>query len=197
MAEGKKFYQTLGGKLLLWFLGLSLVPMLVLSIVSYRTASTSLREQIFSKLSAVSDIKKRQIEYYFFEIFGTMGFRFFMLLGLFGLFYLICKCKDKKSIPIIILLFFLITIFGRWVYFSFHITAALILAMIVWQYYQNWRRTKKACYPFWAFAILLLSQIIFCLLFLTPKVYVIAETVQLGGFLLLLYCYIKLVLKNG
>jgi len=68
MAEGKKFYQTLGGKLLLWFLGLSLVPMLVLSIVSYRTASTSLREQIFSKLSAVSDIKKRQIEYYFFEI---------------------------------------------------------------------------------------------------------------------------------
>ena len=43
-------------------------------------------------------------EYYYFEIFGTLAFRFLMLVGLFGLYYIICKCQDRKSIPIILFL---------------------------------------------------------------------------------------------
>ncbi len=136
-------------------------------------------------------------EYYYFEIIGTLAFRFFMLLGLFGLYYIICKCQDLKSIPLIILLIFLTTIFSNIQYFAFHITAAMLFGLIVWQYYLNIKVQKKqlltARSPVVAFGALLLSQLIFSLLFLTPKIYVIAEIVQLIGFLLLLYNYIQLV----
>lgn len=137
-------------------------------------------------------------EYYYFEIIGTLAFRFFMLLGLFGLYYIVCKCQDKKSVPIIIVLIFLTTIFSNIQYFAFHIIAALFLGLIVWQYYLNAKLQNKSKNitlrsPIIAFSILLLSQLIFSLLFLTPEAYVVGETVQLIGFLPLLYNYIQLV----
>ena len=136
-------------------------------------------------------------EYYYFEIVGTLVFRFLMLLGLFGLYYLICRCQDKKTIPIVVFLLILTTIFSNIQYFAFHLTAAVILSLIVYQYYQNYKAMKKKKMtfqnPLIAFSVLLISQLIFALLFLNPKVYVVAEIVQLVGFLLLLYNYIQLV----
>ena len=136
-------------------------------------------------------------EYYYFEIFGTIAFRFLMLVGLFGLYYIICKCKDKKTIPIIVFLLILTTIFSTVQYFAYHLTAALLLGMIMWQYYKNWKKYPKAGHTFVAFALLFVSQIIFSLLFITPKIYVLAEIVQLTGFLFLLYNYFKLVRHSG
>ncbi len=138
-------------------------------------------------------------EYYYIEIFGTLAFRFLMLMGLFGLYYLINKCQDKKTIPIITFLIFLTTIFSNVQYFAFHLTAALILGLVVWQYYDSCKKQKKTltlCNPIVAFGFLFVSQLIFALLFLTPKVYVIAEIIQLFGFLLLLYNYMRLVWKQ-
>ena len=136
-------------------------------------------------------------EYYYFEIFGTLAFRFLMLVGLFGLYYIICKCQDQKSIPIIIILIFITTIFSNIQYFAFHLTAALLLGLIVWQLYCNMKEQKKqkltARTPIVAFGILLVSQLLFGLLFLTPEMYVVGEVVQLFGFLLLLHNYIQLV----
>ncbi len=134
-------------------------------------------------------------EYYYFEIFGTLAFRFLMLVGLFGLFYIICKCQDQKSVFIIIFLIFMTTIFSNIQYFAFHLTAALLLGLIVWQLYYNMReqQTITVRTPIIAFSVLLISQLLFGLLFLTPEMYVIGEVVQLFGFLLLLYNYIQLV----
>ncbi len=136
-------------------------------------------------------------EYYYFEIFGTIAFRFFMLIGIFGLYYIICKCKDRKTIPLVTFLLLLTTLFSTVQYFAFHITAALIFGSIIHQYWLNWNVQKKLYETYYAFGLLFLSQIIFTLLFLTPKVYIYAEMVQLLGFLTLLYVYIKLVWKNG
>ena len=136
-------------------------------------------------------------EYYYFEIFGTLAFRFLMLVGLFGLYYIICRCQDRKTIMLMIFLLFFTTIFSNIQYFTYHLTAALLLAVIVHQYYELCRQQKKKLFhfsnPMIAFGALLLSQIVFSLLFLTPKIYVFAEIIQLFGFLLLLYNYIRMV----
>jgi hypothetical protein len=155
-------------------------------------------EQVRHTLEGYTYVVNYVHEYYYLEIFGTLAFRFLMLVGLFGLYYIITKSQDKKSIPLVLFLLFFTTIFSNVQYFAFHLTAALLLGLIVWQYYELCRQQKKTftfCNPLVAFSILFMSQIIFSLLFLTPKVYVIAEIVQLFGFLLLLYNYVRLVWK--
>ncbi len=52
MAE-RKWFAGLQGKLLLWFLALALIPLLVVSVISYMNAARSLREGAFNRLKAV------------------------------------------------------------------------------------------------------------------------------------------------
>ncbi len=197
-ATAYKFYKLTDEKRYKWFsasfflIAVSYFFKILTNIIVYNEA---LGTQTLGKFTYTVQYVH---EYYYFEIIGTLAFRFFMLAGLFGLYYIICKCQDKKSIPIIIVLIFLTTIFSNIQYFAFHITAALFLGMIVWQYYVNCKVQNKAKNitlrsPITAFSILLLSQLIFSLLFLTPEAYVVGETVQLIGFLPLLYNYIQLV----
>ena len=82
-------------------------------------------------------------EYYYLEIFGTLAFRFLMLLGLFGLYYIICHCQDRKTIPIVVFLLFITTIFSNIQYFAFHLTTTLLFGLIVWQYYSLCKQKKK------------------------------------------------------
>ncbi|MBF0105601.1 MAG: methyl-accepting chemotaxis protein [Deltaproteobacteria bacterium] len=68
MANNKKsFLHTLKGKLILWFLGISLVPILGLSIISYISSSHNIKENIFNELTAVRDIKAQQINDFFLD----------------------------------------------------------------------------------------------------------------------------------
>jgi hypothetical protein len=195
-AAAYKFYTLTKEKKYLWFsvsffmISISYIFKILTNIIVYN--EYGLGREVLGKYTLTYQYVQ---EYYYFEIFGTLAFRFAMLLGLFGLYHLICKCKDIKSIPIIIFLLFLMTIFSNIQYFAFHGTAALFLGVIVWHYYQTSKATKQSFQrvgPPLAFAILFLSQLIFSLLFLTPHIYVIAETVQLLGFLVLLYAYFQL-----
>ena len=68
MPGEKRFYQTIRGKLLLWFLGLTLLPLLALSLFSYEISSKSLKEQVLLNLRVVNDMKAQEIEGYFSEI---------------------------------------------------------------------------------------------------------------------------------
>lgn len=192
-----KFYKLTAEKKYQWFsvsfflIALAYVFKILTNIIVYN-------EETGTKILGQFTYTVKYIhEYYYFEIFGTLAFRFVMLLGLFGLYYLICKCQDKKSIPIIVFLLFFTTIFSTVEYFAFHLTAALFLFFIVLQYCENCKKMKKDAWritnPVFAFSVLLLSQLIFTLLFLTPKVYVVAEIVQLLGFLFLLYNYLLLI----
>ena len=190
-----KFYKLTNEKTYKWF-SLSFFAMSLAYIFKILTNIVVYNEEWIGKeiLGKYTMTYQYVHEYYYFEIFGTIAFRFLMLVGLFGLYYIICKCKDKKTIPIMLFLLFFTTMFSNVQYFAFHLTAALMLAMIVYQYYQN---KKLQTGPARAFAFLLLSQIIFSLLFLTSHIYVIAEIFQLFGFLLLLQTYLKLVKHNG
>lgn len=74
MTEEKRrgLFGSLRGKLLLWFLALALIPVFVISIVSYRNTSVSLQKEAFAKLTSVAEIKKTQINNYFNERTGDL-----------------------------------------------------------------------------------------------------------------------------
>ncbi len=59
---------TIGGKLILAFLLISLTAISAVGFISYNTARTSLHNEQFNKLTAVREIKAAQIEEYFQQI---------------------------------------------------------------------------------------------------------------------------------
>ncbi len=72
MAEKRTFFKGLQGKLLLWFLSLSLIPILIISIVTYSNSSTALEAKIYDELAAVSVLQQDEVETYFSEKFADL-----------------------------------------------------------------------------------------------------------------------------
>ena len=58
-------WQSIRGKLLVAFLGLALVPLLLISLMAYGEAQLMLKQAAYDKLDAVRAIKKARIEAYF------------------------------------------------------------------------------------------------------------------------------------
>lgn len=139
---------------------------------------------------------------------GTTAFRFFMLAGLLGIFWIIGKSHEKNKM---LLLIYFIAVVSAVSIFSvialgmviplyplFHTTAALLLAYIAYFYYFNYlvKKKKATLYIFLSFLFLCLSQLIFNLVMIDLRVYVIAELLQLSGYFLLLYEYCLLIRKK-
>ncbi len=61
------FFRSMRGELLLYFLPLSLVPLIVISLLAYTQARNALQQAAGDKLEAVRAIKKNQIEGYLAE----------------------------------------------------------------------------------------------------------------------------------
>ena len=58
----------MGAKVITLFLIAGLVPFGITGVISYNSASTSLKQQSFNQLVSVREIKKKQIEDYFSTI---------------------------------------------------------------------------------------------------------------------------------
>ena len=67
------FFRSLKGKLILFFVLVGLIPALIVGVISYTTASGSMKTQAFNSLEAVQTIKAQQISNYFEEREGDMG----------------------------------------------------------------------------------------------------------------------------
>lgn len=131
---------------------------------------------------------------------GFIGFRFLFLAGMMGLFYLLYKHRDKKLFVIMLWLIVLATWFSLRNYFFFHITAVLFIALLFWYYYRACKtsfkkNTKTLKYLMATYWFLAMSQLSFIFVFVTNNLYALAETLQLIGFLLLLYCLITIFVK--
>ena len=61
------FIRSLRGKLLLFFLAVSLVPLLINSLILYRQVANKLESEAFNKLNATQQIKLNQVDDYFDE----------------------------------------------------------------------------------------------------------------------------------
>lgn len=134
------------------------------------------------------------------DLFYSIGFftlRFLLLLGLLGIFFVVYKTKDKKINFLLIYLAFVSALFGNYLFHIFHITSSLLLLFIFVYYYNNYHkyRSRNSFLVASSFFLIFVSQIIFITLEIHPIMYVIAESIQLLGYLMLLFTFISILKK--
>ncbi|MBT4539352.1 hypothetical protein HOI26_02375 [Candidatus Woesearchaeota archaeon] len=129
---------------------------------------------------------------------GTLLFRLFTLLGFYILFSIYCKKQQKPIYFLIIYFIIMITYFTLSEYHVFHLTTLILLLFLIKKYYDNYLKTKDkpAGLIFWSFLTIALSQLIFIFIGINNTFYVVAESVQLFGYLLLVISFI-MVRKYG
>lgn len=103
------------------------------------------------------------------------------------------KFYEVSQIALFIYLVLLISVVSNFKYFVFYLTSAVLLGLIVLNYYKNYLNTgnKNALKVIWAFLCILFGNLFFIFVFLIDKFYVLGEVFLLAGFLLLLYTYAK------
>ena len=130
---------------------------------------------------------------------GTyLAYRLFMLIGFLGIYSILYKIRGS-GIWVALYLTLIVTIFSTATYLIFYTTTAVFLFWITRYYYNNYKRlrTAKSQMVLSAFAFIMVGQIIFLGISYKMHSYIIGETLQLLGYLLLLSSYIGLVVKNG
>jgi hypothetical protein len=127
-----------------------------------------------------------------YNIFSFLTFSGFVLCHLLGLFFLYAIYnKDKHKTHLFLIAYFILlsTYLSHLNYYIFHLTALFFLAILSLIYlrkYSNngYDNTKKLYY---SFSILALSHLFFMFISVNQYFYVMAETIQLIGYLLLLF----------
>ncbi len=108
------------------------------------------------------------------------------------------KFHEVAQIALFVYLILLISIVSNFRYFVFYLTSAVLLGLIVLNYYKNYLNTgqnRNAYLVMLSFLFILIGNIFFVFVFLLPGIYVLGEALVLFGFLLLLYTYNKVTRK--
>ncbi|PIN73853.1 hypothetical protein COV20_01935 [Candidatus Woesearchaeota archaeon CG10_big_fil_rev_8_21_14_0_10_45_16] len=115
------------------------------------------------------------------------------------IFFISQKSRDRlhrfyelSQIGLFVYLVLLVSFVSNFRYFVFYLTSAVLLALIVLNYYKNYLNTdknKNAKMVMISFVFILLAQFFFIFVFMVPGLYVIGELLMLIGFLLILYAY--------
>ena len=129
---------------------------------------------------------------------GFFLYRLLTLLGLYMLYSIYQKNQPKSNIFIVTYLILISTCFSQSAYYIFHATALMLLLFVTAQYYKNYTRNKDftAKSLVSSFALITISQIFFMFVEVNTLLYVIAEFIQLFGYGILLFTFIK-VLQNA
>ena len=130
-------------------------------------------------------------------ILGYLVYRLLFLLGLYILYSIYQKNQPKSNIFLIAFFILISTYFSQSAYYIFHLTALVLLSLITMQYYANYKKNGQftAKLLTGSFAIIGMSQIFFIFVIFNQVIYVIAELIQLLGYLFLLTTFFK-VLRN-
>src|SRR3989338_643886 len=98
---------------------------------------------------------------------------------------------EVSQIALFVYLVLLIAFIGHFNYVVFYLTASVLLALIVLNYYKNYlnNANSNTFRVMLAFVFILLSHLFFTFIFLLPGLYVIGQLFLLSGFSLLLYTY--------
>jgi len=126
---------------------------------------------------------------------------FFALLGFMILFLIISQLtwKNKRVIVLLVYFVFLATWISAIYYQFFYLTSFVLLLLITYSYYHNYMKVKsqKARFVLIAFSILLVSQAFFVFVIYSRIIYVLAEVLQLFGFVYLLIPFILIFKKKS
>ena len=130
--------------------------------------------------------------------FGILLFRIAALLSLYFFYSTYSEKQSKSSMIIIIYLLLAVGYFSQQSYYFYHITAFIILLAICYYLFKVYKKNEYATTLLLtsSFAIIMLSRVLFIFLGVTALFYIMAEVVQLIGYLLLSMTFI-LVLNHG
>jgi hypothetical protein len=125
----------------------------------------------------------------------TYSYAIFSILMLFSMLVLLAvafRIHDKPTLVLMTYFMVVITILAGHAVPILHITLALMAAMLVFHFYNNYSHNKKcqALFVTLAFLSIFLSHSVMIFMMYNPTIYVMSEVLQLAGFGLLLYAFI-------
>jgi hypothetical protein len=135
------------------------------------------------------------------NIYFTISFVIYSLLTLVGFYilYTIYEPKLPAKASLLIMYFLIIvTLFTENAYVFLHLTAMILTALITLSLWSNYKKNKLENTKGLAvsFGVLTFSRIFFILAALYSPMYVIGELVQFGGYVLLMFIFMR-VLNDG
>lgn len=145
----------------------------------------------------------------FMDLFYRIGFfaQMASMLGALLLIFLVSQKSRERlrrfheitQIGLFVYLIGLIAILATFKYVVFPLTSAVLLSLIVLNYYKNYlnsNKNKNSLLVTKAFMLLLVSQIFFIFVDFNNAFYFFGEMLLLIGFLLILYIYRKVTRRN-
>ena len=138
------------------------------------------------------------------NVLATSSFLFFVLFNLAGLYALYSIKKGQKRSTIFLIVYFILiltfiaTLYSKSMYYIFHLTSLIFLVFIASKYFNihSETRNKNTRHLAYSFSLIAISQAFFMFISLNSLVYVIAEMVQLIGYIILLQVLIR-ILNHG
>ncbi|KYK24485.1 hypothetical protein AYK26_06600 [Euryarchaeota archaeon SM23-78] len=137
-----------------------------------------------------------------YSLLPALGFLIHAGMTLFGFYILYTLTSEHKiiSTDYLMIAYFIVisTYFARFNYFLFYITALIFLVTITRRYFLSYKKSKYKNTFFLgvSFCVIGLSQFVFIFTSSNHTLYVLAEIIQLIGYLFLLYTFV-MVLRNA
>lgn len=128
---------------------------------------------------------------------AVLFYRVFQLLGLYTL-YLIYDRQSKPTVFLFTSLLLVLTYFTNNTYYIFHLTSFFLLLFITRYFFQQYKQQKRPLTLLLVYGLstITLSHVVFSFVQINPLYYAFGEIVQLLGYTILLFTFIK-VLRHG
>jgi hypothetical protein len=153
-----------------------------------------------SPVAQVIDSSFDKVTIYSLNSLSFLSYMFFMTLGFMILFLIISRLtwKDKRVITMLTYFVFISTWLGAIHYQLFYFTTFVMLCLIAYSYYDNYKeiKSKNSLLVAISFFILLVSHAFFVFVVYSNMLYVITEVIQLLGFLFLLLPFVLVFIKK-
>lgn len=187
--SGNKNYKTLGMSFLL--IGLSFAFKILMNFTIY------FESVVTRKIGYATFTYEKIISSDNLFFVGFLAYRILTLLGLYMLFSIYNK-QSKATSALVVFLLASLMYFSNSSYYVFHIASLAILMLITLHYFNNYSKTRYVNTKLLVFSFLMISisQALCIFINMNKFFYVEGEVLQLGGYLLLLATFIK-VLRDG
>jgi hypothetical protein len=132
------------------------------------------------------------------SILFFVGFLLYRLLSLLGFYVLYSIYEKNQSLSNVIMIIYFIVIstyFSDYQYHIYHLTSLMMISFIAWRFHVNYRENRNDATKLlsYSFAFLGASQIFSLFFKYGYFVYVLSETIQMAGFMILLLTFIKVL----
>jgi hypothetical protein len=155
------------------------------------------------KFTVMGDIVRNTFHTLVVDKINALGFLFYIIFMTFGfmmLFLIVSRLqwKDKRVIAMLMYMAFIASWLGVVHYQLFFLTTFVMICLITYSYYKNYleMKSKNTLTVAIAFGILVISHALFMFSIYAPRIYVLAQIIQMVGFLCLLIPFVLIFIKK-